>query len=260
MHKPFTSFNSSILGLPLLLVIGFGLIGGGLTARKWFSYKGHSWQVTPYITNKTTALRVDKMSITDGTFPDIKITLVNQSTQNINSYVFVVDKLRITTDHGSVGEYLKPGDTQTESIPLGNVLSAATQDPNYKGEIKIAAVSFSGLSGEGEPSEVKRLVDSHQGIKEYINDLLPILRDSLHSARANSVNALLTAEAKAINIPTYADDIKLSVGYRSGRIGISQELNNKIKNAKAISQRSNELDIKSVEELIAYYEQLLARL
>jgi hypothetical protein len=200
------------------------------------------------------------MSITDGKYPDVKITLVNQSTQNVNSYVFVIGTLHITSDGGSVGDYLKPGDTYTESIPLQNILSAATQNSDYKGEIKIAAVSFSGLSGEGEPSEVKRLVDSHQGIKEYINDLLPILRDAVQTARAHSVNALLTAEAKAVNIPTYADDIKISVGYRSGRIGVSQELNNKIKNAKAISQRGDDLDIKNVEELITYYEQVLARL
>ena len=113
----------------------------------------------PNITNRTTALRVIKTSISDGEFPELTISLVNQSSRNINGYVVAIGNLSITTDFASVGEVMEPGGIRVEKVALSN-FHLTSQKPTH--ELSIAAVSFQGQSGEGDATELKLLLDRHK--------------------------------------------------------------------------------------------------
>ena len=135
---------------PLLISLGIVIIAAlsGFSAYRPQAGRTSTEQSrVPNITNRTTALRVIKTSISDGEFPELTISLVNESSRNINGYVVAIGNLSITTDFASVGEVMEPGGIRVEKVALSN-FHLTSQKPTH--ELSIAAVSFQGQSGEGD--------------------------------------------------------------------------------------------------------------
>src|SRR2546423_7411227 len=103
-----------------LIVLAFGcttLLVGGVWAssRILLQRLKISHQISPHVTNRTTALRVVGL---ESVGSRIKITLQNQSNRTVFGY-------SVVTGDGCVTEFttLEPGNTKTESISVGELES-----------------------------------------------------------------------------------------------------------------------------------------
>ncbi len=231
---------------PLLISLGIVIIAAlsGFSAYRPQAGRTSTEQSrVPNITNRTTALRVIKTSISDGEFPELTISLVNESSRNINGYVVAIGNLSITTDFASVGEVMEPGGIRVEKVALSN-FHLTSQKPTH--ELSIAAVSFQGQSGEGDATELKLLLDRHSGIKEQVSALLPLLREAQSSfssaALADLERNILTKNQvpKAVSGPT-----------KEGQEWVIQQVQRKLQSSK---HRGD------IEDMIVFYENLLANL
>ncbi len=230
---------------------------GMVSSHKWVDGRVGGQSINPRLINKTNALGVVDTTITEANFPDVRVTLVNQSTRNINGYVLSLGTFSITTDFAFNGELFKPGETRVETISMGNVEAAAKQDANYTGEIMIAAVSFEGLTGEGEVRHLKELLDRHRGMMQQVSLLLPLLAEK---QRDTSPVNLAELEQAASTLPSDVENVVLSPHYKEGQRWISDECVKMIRAGQAKEQRSSDQDRQSLNELRAHYEKILTGL
>ena len=203
----------------------------------------------PRVVNHTNGLKVSSASVTEGSFPEFKVSLVNQSSRNINGYVLAIGALSITTDFASIGEVMEPGASRDEIIPLSNVEAAASQSPSIEPELTIAAISFVGLKGEGDSSKLKKLLERHRGLRDQIDILLPGLRGL--KARSSSASIFDELEGVSAKLSSEADRAKSSPSLAAGRRWISEKFRKQLRESKGPA---------NIDELIAFYEQLLSRI
>ena len=230
---------------PLLLVLAVLLIA----ALSVFFSNRHASGIstrkaqTPKITNRTTALRVIETSISGSDFPALTISLVNESSRNINAYVLAIGNLSITTDFASIGQIMEPGAIRVEKVPMNNFHSSLQKSP----ELSIAAVSFQGYSGDGDATELQLLLERHSGINEQVRALLPLLRDA-----QSNFSSLLLADIERTVLTKNHDLLKARSGpTQEGQEWVIKEFQRKL---KAVKNR------KDVEDMIVFYEDLLANL
>lgn len=203
----------------------------------------------PRVVNHTNSLKVVSTSVTEGSFPDFKVSLVNQSSRSINGYVLSIGSLSITTDFASIGEVMEPGARRDESIPLSNFQNSASQSPTLEPELTIAAVTFAELSGEGDSRELKGLLERHRGLRDQIEILLPRLRGMKERSSSSSVvDELETVAAKLSNEVDHGRNFP---SLAAGRRWISDRFRQQLRDSKGST---------NIDDLITFYEQLLSRI
>ena len=234
-HSRITNIGLIVAGLCIVTLTG-------VSAHKWKNQKSPTDQVVPSIKNTSLGLRISAISVGQGPVPDVTITLVNESGKNINGYVIGISNLSITTDFASVGTVMEPGAVRQETFPLSNFAAMGTK------EVRIAALSFEGLTGDGEPFELQLMLDRHKALKEGVDLVLPLLRElksdfsPANSARTEQlVSTALLRRTRPRESPAFNE----------GRQWISDQFREKSTAAR---------DKTSVEEMITFFEQIRARL
>lgn len=208
-----------------------------------------------HVTNKTNALHVTSIEKTEGQYPDVKITLINNSSKNITAYILSIRDLTITTDFALLGGFLAPGQTKVEIIPYSNFEARAT------GEVEVSAIYFDDQTGEGEARPTAMIREKHQGAKEQLNRILPILLNSLNSSQADTEALLAALESQASQLPTKIDNVSLSADHRSGLDYIKQTLDLNIKSLKNSHKSTPNFDRKAeLRKLITFYQRILTKL
>jgi hypothetical protein len=91
----------------ILLFIGTGIWA---SARIFTPLPPKPQEINLHVINKSNALHVSSIEKTDGQYPHVKITLMNQSPKNITAYVLSIGDLSVTTDFASLGSFLAPGE------------------------------------------------------------------------------------------------------------------------------------------------------
>lgn len=260
MTKRDTSFTRSGLIITGCFIC-FVLLGAGTWASVHIRAINpkHSQEIEPRAVNRTDSLHVINITKSEGPYPDVEVTLLNRSSKNILAYTLTVGKLSITTDYAAIGKSLAPGQTAVEKIPFGNFEVWAAKNPSHAGELVVAGVYFDDRTGEGEPRYLRKIEDSHSGAKKQIGLILPLLRSALSSSLSNSEIALQRLEMQAAQLPTESGNVNLPANYRAGREEIQQNLMTEVKRLR--NKKATDFQCQfSLNELIASYEQILAKL
>lgn len=262
MSVPTVPFKAR-LGLAALCFIClayFGMLPRGSSARISTASVTPHQGITPYLTNKTNALRVVSVKTAgEGSRTNVEITLINQSTQNITAFVLSMGSVSITTQIGFDGEPFVPNQVRIEKIPLSNVIAAAENNPGRAGEIVLSAVFLADGTGEGESQRVAKIKNRYLGMKDEVKLVLPLLRSALSSTEADSEHLLLMLENKASQLPTGEEDDKLSHDYRSGRSFVKDGLKSNLKNLRGRKSATLISDYREgLNELIPQYERFLS--
>lgn len=259
--KRYKFLPSSPLTIITCILCCLILLGTGVWAstRIWASQSEKSQEIKLRAINKTSALKVVSIRKISNDLPMAEVTLLNQSSKNINCYMLAIGDLMIVADYVPDGAFLAPGQEKVERILMGNFESAAERNPNHAGELIVAAVYFDDRTGEGDARRVEMLRKRYEGAKEQIELVLPVLRDALSSSE-DSDSALLTLESQASRLPTESENNKLSPDYREGRDMIKQELDGNIQRLKSEKNKPGFNRKTKLIELVAFYEQLLTRL
>ena len=203
---------------------------------------------TPRVVNHTSGLRVSSAIVTEGPVQQFKLSLVNQSSRDINGYVLTIGNLSITTDFASIGEVMEPGGTRHEIIPLANFDTAASDGPRLERVIAIAAVSFGGLTGEGDSRELHMLLERHRGIKDQVETLLSRLKGMRARSSPPSIEEL---EEVAVKLSSEVDRANKSPIRAEGRRWISDEFRKRLRESKGQAK---------IDDLVAFYEQILSNI
>jgi hypothetical protein len=216
--------------------------------------------LTPYITNKTNALRVISVkTVGEGIRTDVEIKLLNQSTKNITAYVLSMGSVSITTQIGFDGEPFAPGQIRVEKIPLGNVVGAAQNNPERAGEIVLSAVFSTDGTGEGESDWIAKIKNRYMGMKDEVKVVIPLLRNALNSTEADSERALLVLENQVAQLPTEEENDKRSHDYRSGRSFAKESLQSNLKDLRGRKKADPATSYRGgLGELLAHYERFVA--
>lgn len=222
----------------------------------------HHQGITPYLTNKTNALRVMSVkTIGEGSRTDVEITLKNQSNENITAYVLSMGDVSVTTQIGFDGEPFAPNHMRVEKIPFDNVTGAAQNNPARAGEIVLSAVFLANGTGEGEPRWVAKIKNKYMGMKDEVQIILPLLRSTSNSHEPDLERSLVALEAHAAELPQGKEKDKLSFDYQDGRSYVKEGLKSNIKylkDKKKVDRSFNHRDELNV--IIAHYERFLATL
>lgn len=240
--------HARIMLIPLILGILALVVLSGLSASDARKEGLANQTNTPRVVNHTNSLRVSSATIIEGPFQQFKLSVVNQSPRGINGYVLTIGNLSITTDFASIGEVMEPGATRDEFIPLTNFDVAVSHGPRLEREVTIAAVSFAGLTGEGDSRELKMLLDRHQGIKDQVEALLPRLRGMKARSSSPSNEEL---EEVALKLSSEVDHANNSPIRAEGRRWIFEQFRKQFRESKEGAK---------IDDLIAFYEQLLSRI
>lgn len=221
---------------------------------------GHIQGITPYITNKTTALRVVSVkTVGEGVRTAVELTLLNQSAKDITAYVFSMGDVSITTQIGFDGEPFAPNQVRVEKIPFGNVVGAAENNPRRAGEIVLSAVFSTDGTGEGEPQWVAKIKNRYWGMKDEVKLVLPLLRNALNSKETDSERMLLMLESQVSQLPTDEENDKLSPDYRSGRSFVKEKLQSNLKDLRGRKKADPNADHRAgLNVLLAHYERFIA--
>lgn len=238
----------------------FGMVLSGSSAHIPTAHVGHVQGITPYITNKTTALRVVSVkTVSEGVRTAVELTLLNQSAKNITAYVFSMGGVSITTQIGFDGEPFAPNQVRVEKIPFGNVVGAAQNNPGRAGEIVLSAVFSTDGTGEGEPQWVAKIKNRYWGMKDEVKLVLPLLRSALNSKEADSERVLLMLENQVAQLPTEEENDKLSHDYRSGRSFVKEKLQSHLKDLRGRKKADPSADHREgINVLLAHYERFIA--
>lgn len=210
-----------------------------------------------YATNKTAALKVISVKKVESDLPMVEVTVQNQSPKNITSFMLAIGDLMILTDYVPDGTLFGPGEQNVQRISLGNFEAAAAKNPKQAGEVVVTAVYFDDRTGEGDARRVEMIRKRYEGIKEQIKLALPILRNALSSSE-DADNVLLAAESQVKNLPTEANNSRLSPDYRDGRDVMKQSLGESIQKLKKKTAKPNHKA--EIKELMEFYEQLLTKI
>ncbi|MGB9181173.1 MAG: hypothetical protein WCB68_18210 [Pyrinomonadaceae bacterium] len=241
------------------------LLGAGVwaSAHTWISTKKYSKQIEPYSTNKTNTLRVIKIKRSfKGPLPVVEVTLLNSSTKSITGYILSVGSLNILSDCAASSRGpLAPNETYVEIIPIDNFDDAAAKDPEHTGELVVSAVTFDDQSSEGLSQHIAMIKNKHAGMREQIKLVLPILRFLLNSQESDPEKALLKIETQASLLSTEVENTNLAPDHKNGRAWVQENLDAKIKNLKIKQKGLAKFNYKDgLKEIVAFYEQFLARL
>lgn len=239
-----------------------GTVMWGSSARISIAPAIHTQGITPYITNKTNALRVVSVkTVGEGSRIDIEVMLLNQSSKNILAYVVSTGSVSMTAQIGIDGAPFAPGQLRVEKIPYYNVVNAAENNPTRAGEIVLSAVYSSDGTGEGDTHWVTRIKNKHLGMKDGVKLVLHLLRSTFNSPEPDFEHALLALESQASELPTGEENDKLSFDYKDGRSFVKEGLKANIKLLKGKEKAS--LSFNHREELnvlLTHYERFLAAL
>lgn len=200
------------------------------STRVWVSNISKAQEIKPRIINKTTSLQVVSVEKTNGQFPDLKVTLSNNSFKNISAYVLSVGDLNVMNYSGFNEEPFSPGQTKVEKLPYGNFEATAERDPKRAGVLVVSAVYFDDQSNEGDLRQINMIKDNYTGIKEQLNLILPLLRSALSSVQSDPERTFLTLETQVAHLPTDVGNAKVSADYRSGRAWVQESLSMEIQN------------------------------
>lgn len=233
--------KAALLILALSLAVTVALRGFSSGVR--ISEAQDKQATKPNTINQTSALTVVETSVTDGEYPGVTIILLNQSSRNINAYVLGIGRLSVTTDFASVGDLMKPGATQIETIPLANF--SKSEGSKELHHLTISAVTFQGGAGEGDAERLDALRDRHRGIREQVEQVLPVLRQSHISFSSVTLNQLHREVQENIQ------NARTQRSTNEGHEWVKDQLAKKIQAAK------NQGDLGAV---IAFYETVLASL
>ena len=234
----------SLVGIILALVGLTGLHANDVRERELANQTA-----VPRIVNLTTALKASSASVTGEAVQVLQLSLVNESSRNINGYVLTIGNLSITTDLASVGEVMEPGVSRQEIIPIGNLDVAESQAPRMEREVTIAALSFEGFSGEGDSHALKLLLERHRGIRDQVEILLPRLREM--KAQPSSRSTADELEKLATRLSREVDQAKQSPNLAEGRRWISDQFRKQLRDSKGHV---------NLDDVVAFYEHLLSRI
>ncbi len=258
---PFTA-RLVIATLCFICLAYLGTVMWGSSARISIPTATHIQGITPYITNKTNALRIVSLkTVGEGSRIDIEVTLLNQSSKNIMAYVVSTGSVSMTAQIGIDGEPFAPGQIRIEKIPFNNVVNAAENNPSHAGEIILSAVYLADGTGEGEPQWIVKLKNKHLGMKDGIKLVLPLLRSAINSPEPDFERTLLVLESQASELPAGEENDKLSFDYKDGRSFVKEGLKANIKLLKSKKKASSNLTHRDeLNVLITHYERFLAAL
>jgi hypothetical protein len=240
MKKSGTGFENRLLKRVAVTSILLVLVG----AVVWLPRSIRSQQIVPQVENKTHALLV--VSLVPGR-DDYILTLRNVSDKAVNGYSLAVGPRRtLDADLTTVGRVIAPGENFQERIPASN-LQPSPASSSLQPKISIRAVIFEDSTGDGEASTIAKHNARRAGAKRQLNNILPLLKDTLDAPDSELAIALERLKAKVESLPeTLADGV--SQGAVAGLRSAKQDVLAMVQNLRTSS--NIRADLSSIKEQI----------
>lgn len=209
-------------------------------------------QSTPSVTNKTKAIKVTNLNVTNGI---VEVTLLNQSSKFIDFYTFSIGDERITPLAG-----IEPGGTTVQKFSLSHFAEAA-KNGSVSGQLVILALNFGGGGGEGDAEEVSHLEDTALGMKEQIKLLLPTLFNAVNSSAIESEDSLRSLEDEVVRSSVNQEKIPFSSGRKRGQTLVKQQIVMDLKTLREMKRLDQSKNYRNgLVERTSYYQRRYSQL
>jgi hypothetical protein len=171
------------------------------------------------VTNKTSAIRVVGMHQRSmGKNEVLFVAVQNISDRNIKAYTIARGKAWVTKSYLLSEESFAPNAIEEQIIPLTSGAFSAGDEK----EFSVTAVLFEDGNGDGDAIFLSRLSETHAGMRDQADRLLPCL-ERLASAREFDQKPVLSAcESEAVRMPVAGTG--RSSDYENGLQNVQREI------------------------------------
>ena len=200
MTKPTKTPITGRFAVVLLFVVVIGVAtGAGISTSGPAPFTGVIQSKNaglPLVTSASSAVRVISVERNNiGESPVLEVSLQNISTKNIEAYSLGSGKRWVTRSYYFSEESFAPNTTEKQIIPL----SVPGFSPST--ELILTGVLFDDGTTDGEAIAVFRLKETHDGLRDQINRLLPCLRELPSTLTSQQEAALSRCESAASSLP-----------------------------------------------------------